>query len=599
MVAVVEQSDFGPWNPGIKSELPRAYQHLSTMFRPENVRTSLDEAFELSDFTGLPAHNLVEFQPERLIIHELLIRVMADLSVPDGDEYQDLGINFRSMTDAILSDHITPHFRVLFEQHEALRQEASQLIEAELDATLFASDPHTSVMERSKGKGRFLGSRSRRTVKTSAAIKPKLEPLEALAQWHAALDHAPSSLHSAVLQALIKVVTAIANKRGRLVGEKSVLISLALRFVCNQHGSEVIGQHIEPYFKEAVSQLGYKLLPKQERPVVMNVKGASAAGKSTLRPLQRQLAAKLGIDWRDFALISPDIWRKYLLDYDSLGEAFRYAGTLSGHEVEIIDRKLDRYMASKGMQGEIPHLLIDRFRFDSFVSETDTTVGSNLLTRFGDLVYLYFMITPPDATVQRAWNRGVQLGRYKAVDDLLYHNIEAYEGMPDLFFMWALSENKRVHYEFLDNSVEEGTKPRTVAFGWNGEMNILDVKCLNDIERFRKINVNATCANDVYSDPSILAPEENTAFLQRCAEKIPVINLIDQNTGRIYARFEKAILAKVNATLLAEQMDDNDVRAGFNAIAKSSPVEQDVSTISVESLDRNKAHTLGAWGRTR
>ena len=112
-------------------------------------------------------------------------------------------------------------------------------------------------------------------------------------------------------------------------------------------------------------------MPPQHKPVMMNVKGASASGKSTMRPLQRNLAEKLGLPWQEFALISPDIWRKFLLDYGSLGAAYKYAGTLTGHEVEIIDKKLDRHMAMKDGRGEMSHLLIDRFRFDSFVPEAE------------------------------------------------------------------------------------------------------------------------------------------------------------------------------------------------------------------------------------
>ena len=108
-----------------------------------------------------------------------------------------------------------------------------------------------------------------------------------------------------------------------------------------------------------------------------------------------------------------------------------------------------------------------------------------MLTRFGDLVYMFFMITPPEMTVERAWTRGLKVGRYKAVEDLLAHNIEAYAGMPELFFTWALIAGKKVHYEFLDNSVAAGRPPRTVAFGWNGEMTVLDIESMIDIERFR------------------------------------------------------------------------------------------------------------------
>ena len=110
-------------------------------------------------------------------------------------------------------------------------------------------------------------------------------------------------------------------------------------------------------------------------------------------------------------------------------------------------------MARKAAGGRIPHLLIDRFRFDSFNIDDGQNQDSKLLSRFGDRVFMFFMITPPSETVERAWLRGLSTGRFKAVDDLLYHNIEAFTGMPALFLSWVKSENKQVHFEFLNNDV--------------------------------------------------------------------------------------------------------------------------------------------------
>src|SRR5205823_703048 len=183
--------------------------------------------------------------------------------------------------------------------------------------------------------------------------------------------------------------------------------------------------------------------------MVMNTKGPSASGKTSIRFLQRALAADIGMDWAEFALVSPDIWRKKLLDYGSLGAASKYAGPLCGEELALVDHKLDRHIARKAEQHRLPHLLIDRFRFDSFAPDSNEP-GSNLLTRFGSVVYLFFMITPPASLVERAWFRGEELGRYKSVDDLLAHAVEAYSGMPQLFFTWVQRADKRVHFEFLD-----------------------------------------------------------------------------------------------------------------------------------------------------
>ena len=109
MTAVTERIDFGPWNPGIQSQLPAAVLPLATAFSSKNVFTTIAEAHERSAFTGLDPEDLVAFRPERLVVHELLIRVMGDVSVPDGPEYADLGVNFRKIAETIHRSHIDPH----------------------------------------------------------------------------------------------------------------------------------------------------------------------------------------------------------------------------------------------------------------------------------------------------------------------------------------------------------------------------------------------------------------------------------------------------------------------------------------------------------
>jgi hypothetical protein len=307
------------------------------------------------------------------------------------------------------------------------------------------------------------------------------------------------------------------------------------------------------------------------------------------------LAQRLGVAWSDFALISPDIWRKYLLDYSALGAARRYAGTLTGVELAIVDQKLDRYMSHKGRIGHLPHLLIDRFRFDSFAQEPDEEEGGRLLTRFGAEVYMFFMITPPEATVERAWSRGEQVGRYKAVDDLLAHNVEAYSGIPNLFFTWALREDKRVHFEFLDNSVAEGQKPRTIAFGLNGHMNILDVNCLLDIDRYRNINIEARTPAEIYPKPSSRTARTHGEFLRQCVRRIPMINFADHATGQIYAQMVKGKLTWWNRAIFEHAVRDVDTRVAFGTIAMP-PKDDSSGTLHGEcDIDPRQNVTLGQW----
>ncbi len=76
------ETGFHAWNPGLASGLPRHVRPLATVFRDENTETCFAESEELSDVCGIPASRLTKFRAERLAVHELLVRVMADLSIP-------------------------------------------------------------------------------------------------------------------------------------------------------------------------------------------------------------------------------------------------------------------------------------------------------------------------------------------------------------------------------------------------------------------------------------------------------------------------------------------------------------------------------------
>jgi hypothetical protein len=450
---------------------------------------------------------------------------------------------------------------------------------------------------RSRGSGLFgIFRRAERPAAPARAETEWNREERIVRDWSAQAQSHNDSLRRAACRALARVASAVRARHGRMWGDRRLLAPIAVGLACNDYGVEVIGGLIEPHIRAAAQAEGYRLLPAQERPVVMNTKGASASGKSTMRPLQRRLAAELGVAWSDFAVVSPDIWRKYLLDYGALGDAYKYAGAFTAHELAIVDQKLDRYMARKAERGGIPHLLIDRFRFDSFAPDSEQA-GSNLLTRFGREVYMFFMITPPHETVERAWRRGLEVGRYKAVDDTLAHNVEAYAGMPDLFFTWALRSGMLAHCEFLDNSVPPGERPRTVAFGRGGELNVLDVKCLLDVDRYRKINVDARGPAEVYPGGAAMAPENNTHFLSECVRRLPAVNFAERYTGRIYARTESGRIAWTDPEALERAIADPETRAGILAVAPDA-LGHCGSTRSGATLQAAGFHTLGQWGGT-
>jgi len=607
-----EAAGDGPWNPGVKSRLPSRLLPLSTIFRPENAFVSVQRVKELHSLTGLDFNEIVCFRPERLALHELLIRVTADLSVSDGSRYEDLGINFRSMVATILASHVQPDMGRIAALYDESRKAVSQVVSQALAGAMQSTAAPAAASRHPRLRSLFSTRTSRRAaverdddgasyLRLADGWEKAANDAEA-GDREAELHGTAGRPHAAAFRALAKIFRALYGKVGNLHSASELAGSVAVDVACNEFCAKQIGRLIDEHIQEAARRQGYRLLPHRDPAIVMNTKGPSASGKSTLRPLQHELANRIGADWSEFALISPDIWRKQLLDYTSLGPDHRYSAMLTAEELAIVDRKLDRYVEAKAERGRMTHLLIDRFRFGSFLFQADRT-ADQLLSRFGQVIYFFFMITPPDALVERAWGRGLELGRYKAVDDILAHGIEAYSGMPQLFLTWARRTDKTIHFEFLDNSVKMGERPRTVAFGWNEQMFVLDVKCLIDVVRYRKVNVEANSPAQLFSDVNerTLRPEHNIDFLLQCVRQLRQVIFADQESGRVYLQIEEGRTVWVDQEALASAVADRHTRAGVLAVAPGmldrTAVPQRLPLYIVDLLPADRIRTLGNWGR--
>jgi hypothetical protein len=587
----------GPWNPGIQSQIPRELRHLSTIFRPENVFTSIAAVSEMQGLTGFSPSELVAFRPQRLALHELLIRVTADFAVPDGTRIGDLGINFREIASHLLERHLLPEMDALVAVYDRTRRELRNAIDAALAGVVPERSPVVTAAKRPAS--RLFARLARRRGAAPIPVDRGWGPRH-IADCERLAGSGNDPQQKIVYRTLARVMSALFATQGHAWGTRELIASVATNMACNDYGSDSIGRTIEPLLLRASRSEGYPLLPRQERPVVINTKGPSASGKSTLRPLQKKLAGDIGVRWSDFALISPDIWRKQLLDYGALGAAYKYAGAFTAEELQIVDQKLDRYMARKHRRGDMTHLLIDRFRFDSFAPDSDEA-GSNLLTRFGQTVYLFFVITPPELLVERAWRRGLEFGRYKAVDDTLAHAVEAYTGIPDVFFTWVRRSDKRIQFEFLDNTVRLGERPRTVAFGDNVTFNVLSVGGMLNIERYGRVNVDAAAPDCLYADRALLSPEHNTGFLRRCIDGFREVNFADRATGRIYLRIESGTPVWMDGTLIQSAISDPDTLSGVRAVAPRAlsggvPEAGVPQYLYREADGARAAPTLGQWG---
>jgi hypothetical protein len=149
--------------------------------------------------------------------------------------------------------------------------------------------------------------------------------------------------------------------------------------------------------------------------------------------------------------------------------------------------------------------------------------------------------------------------------------------------------------------VQLGERPRTIAFGRNDTLNVLDVKCLLDVERYRRVDINATGPEFLYSDASLLLPEHNTGFLRQCVDRFREINVAEQATGRIYVGLVDGNLVWVDRGMLAQAGADPDTRAGLLAIAPTifdaELPQPDRPMYLRQTIGDGRIPTLGRWGR--
>jgi len=552
------------WNPGLGSEIPRAYRKLETIHRPENVSSSMRDIEEISALTGLKEKDLVVFRPDRLALHELIVRITADIVVLEGRDEIELGRNFRLIARTMLNRHIEPTMPGLRQEFERLRTRVYSYVSQAISETLFnAPNP---VLQKRRFFPIQLGHKKKLASPDSESILEREH--KALSAFKEKGLAARDPLSSVIYKNIYLVLGSIAGNRGYLGPDREFLINLVCNRVCNTYGSEHIGGLIAPLIEKAVKMEGYSRITNAHTPLLVSLKGASAAGKSSLRPMLKQLMQEHGIKPGGYATISPDIWRRLLLDYGALGDAYKYAGRLTSQEVVVIDGKLDRYIQDKADRlGAMPHLLVDRFRFDSFSTERITRILHATYLKHVHTLTMYFLVTPPHAAVERGWERGLMTGRYKAVEDFLDHSVEAYIGMPKILFKWLAYDRPLFRYDILDNSVPKGTYPNRVAFGTQKEMNILDCSVFIDIERYQKINIRARSPEEVYPSESMLSVENNIGFLKQCIGRIPRVNFLDQVTGVSYLKVRNGVFSIVDRLIFDEKLKDAERFGILTALA--------------------------------
>ena len=168
--------------------------------------------------------------------------------------------------------------------------------------------------------------------------------------------------------------------------------------------------------------------------------------------------------------------------------------------------------------------------------------------------------------------------------------MEAANGMRDQFLNWVNRKDQNVYFEFLDNNVPEGRQPKTIAFGKNHEINILDLDVLRKLQHYTRLNIDAKGPEDVYS----VEKYESKDLIEILVDHIPNISFVNPNSRELEAKLK-------NGTWVYEKtsfLEKNRVRKNFkNSTNVSSDVPDVVDFKKKEKakLGSAKTRTLGDW----
>jgi hypothetical protein len=130
-------------------------------------------------------------------------------------------------------------------------------------------------------------------------------------------------------------------------------------------------------------------------------------------------------------------------------------------------------------------------------------------------------------------------------------------------------------------------------------MNILDLNCLLDVDRYQNINIEARSPEAIYANPSSRRAGNRSEFLRQCVRTIPTIDFAHHRTGQIYAQIVNGKLTAWNREIYLLAVPDGDVRATFEMIVMPPKDGSPGIPSCHDRLDPRESLTLGQWGESR
>ena len=229
-----ENNKHDAWNPGLLSTIPPHLNNLITLFNKDNAFASYVNTQEAMHLTGLSMARLADLNFERMAVHELLIRVTAELSVPDGPSYEYLGLQLRGMVETIHHQYLKPEMSSLSQAYDAFRAEGKKDLLSILAGEIKTNPPQ----DQKQNKGWLGWLKPKKTKKTGASTLSRDQAdLNKIQEWTNNAHGEADPKRSAQLASLAEIGRGILGQRGRLSPDHDLMADLALRLYCQDYGT--------------------------------------------------------------------------------------------------------------------------------------------------------------------------------------------------------------------------------------------------------------------------------------------------------------------------------------------------------------------------
>ena len=292
-----------------------------------------------------------------------------------------------------------------------------------------------------------------------------------------------------------------------------------------------IETNVEPMISAIVDarQLNRLDIPAPKDRHTFMMAGAPACGKGTAVATVARLAEdNLGITWDNTVKVNTDTHRLIISHPIITGERKEFSGTLNNHEAGILTDMAYSRLQKKAALGIAPHMLIDGVNMSKERMELGIMNSGKL--------QLAVVTVPPELSVERAFERGKQDGRFVPTS----YNLSKHRQISKNFFKeleTCLGKNAEVI--LFDTEVPRRAPPKKIM---RTDLETKEVVIYNK-DKFAKflgrakLDITATSAEEIYMHEKDKLDESYHEKLTQMGFTIRYESEEDENT-RI-ARFEE------------------------------------------------------------